>query len=98
MKKSFEMRQKKYKLIIWNTISNTWMCWDPRDDELGNCDQGWLDSSFWQETESTVQRQLRFGSRPELKSESAGRTNYSSSLSLSFFSNRKNNNKRELAC
>lgn len=85
MKKSFEMRQKKYKIKISNTISNTWMCWDPGDDELGNCDQGWLDSSFWQETESTVQHQSWIGSRPELKSESAGCTNYSSSSSLSFF-------------
>lgn len=89
MKNCFEKRQKKYKIKIWNILSNTWTCWDPRDGELGSCDQGWLDSSFWQETESTVQRQTGYGNRPILKSESAGCTNYSSSSSLSFFSQKK---------
>ncbi len=87
MKNRFVVRQNNYKIKVSNTISNTWMCWDPRDDGLGICDQGWLeDSSFLQETGSTVQRQPMIGSRPELKSESAGCTNNSSSSSLSFFS------------
>ena len=71
MKNCFVMTQKNTKIKLtqkMNSNSNTWTCWDPGDGELEICDQGWLeDSSFSQETESTVQRR-GFGSRP-IKSE-----------------------------